>query len=286
MFVVGVSGRGSGWTVVALENGSFAGATSVSTFGQVLEVAEEAACVAVDLPLGLVDRGERDCDILLREFLGPSRSGVLVAAPRPALLAPTYAEANAECLRRAGFRMTKRLWSLKPKILEIEKTLRNREEAAVDVEPRSAAPSSTVKGREPRKRLDFVQRGRDLSEPSALRRFARVVVPDRRGSLPPTTGPRIIEVNPEACFRELAGEPIPTARKSYDGTMTRLASLSAAGIVMPSRLSIGKVDIEGVLDAAVAAWTSNRHARGLSRCFPKADRHRQQDGDRAVAIWV
>ncbi|MBM4374493.1 MAG: DUF429 domain-containing protein [Deltaproteobacteria bacterium] len=287
MFVVGVDGCRDGWVVVALEEGAFAGATQVATFSEVLALTSDAAAVAVDMPIGFVERGERTCDILVREFIGPRRASVFIAPPRKALLEPSYNDANAECLRRAGFGLTKQLWNLKPKILEVEHALSEHHD---NVKPgdSEAPPSSEVLSTRDvtaKNRGGYVQHGRLGEQPSALRRFARVVVPDRRSSLPPLLGPRVIEVHPEASFRQLAGDHLRASKKSYNGMMQRLELLSAAGIVLPKQLSIGRVAVDDVLDAAAAAWTANRHALGISRSMPGPELQ-ERDGERVIAIWV
>lgn len=51
--------------------------------------------IAVDIPIGLPDRGARDCDRLARQLLGPKRgSSVFPAPPRPCLGATTHREAS------------------------------------------------------------------------------------------------------------------------------------------------------------------------------------------------
>jgi predicted RNase H-like nuclease len=284
MFVVGVDGCRDGWVVVALEDGAFAGATQVASFSEVLAVTADASVVAVDMPIGFVERGERTCDILVREFIGPRRASVFIAPPRKALLERTYAEANAECLRRAGFGLTKQLWNLKPKIIEVEHALHEYEDAGRVATAAADDADAETKGAA-RKRGGYVQHGRKVDGPAALRRFARVVVPERRSSLPPLVGPRVIEVHPEASFRELAGAPLRATKKTYDGMMLRLELLASAGIELPKQLAIGRVAVDDVLDAAAAAWTANRHALGAARSLPGPE-VQERDGDRVIAIWV
>jgi predicted RNase H-like nuclease len=266
MFVVGVDGCRDGWVVVALENGAFAGATKVDSFDDVLAVSEGAHSIGVDMPVGLVERGERTCDRLVREYIGPRRASVFVAPPRKALQKPTFEEANAECRKRAGFGLSKQLWNIRPKILEVDSALR------------------AVSGA---RRDGYVHHGRDAADPARLRRFARIVVPDRESVAPSPQPPsqRVVEVHPEASFREMAGAPLGANKKSYDGLMMRLELLEKGGIFLPKKLSIGRVAVDDVLDAAAAAWTANRYAEGRAKSLPEPNAF-QHDGARIIAIWI
>lgn len=279
MFVLGVGGCCEGWVLVALESGAFAGASQVATFEEVLGAAEEADAVGVNLPLGLLEDGERACDLLVREFVGTRRGNVVAAPPRPALLEPTYEEANAECLRRAGFAMGEALWGLKAKILEAERALRM--QGAEDDE----APAGTRHPRRERARARFVQRGRGTGEPGALRRFARWIAPQPEPRRSELWRRRIFEVRPEASFRELAGSEFARIEKSSERSTRRRALLESAGIVLPRQPAIGRVSFDEVLDTAAGAWSAHRRATGRARRFPERD-DGQSDGDWPLAIWV
>ena len=80
--------------------------------------------VAVDAPIGLVERGARACDLAARAVLGPRRSSVFPAPLRPLLAAASYAEASR--LRRAieGKGLSRQTWAIVPKIVELDLLLR------------------------------------------------------------------------------------------------------------------------------------------------------------------
>lgn len=95
---------------------------------------------------------------------------------------------------------------------------------------------------------------------------------------------RIIEVHPEVSFHALAGERLRSGKKSWNGLRQRLSLLAAAGIELPDNLGMaGTVSPDDVADAAVAAWTGLRFARGVARPLP--DPPPRDVGGRAVAIW-
>jgi predicted RNase H-like nuclease len=96
---------------------------------------------------------------------------------------------------------------------------------------------------------------------------------------------RIREVHPECSFRAMAGEPL-TPKKHYRGVWQRLHLLQTAGIDLTElALSIPKGPAaDDVVDAAAAAWTADRIARGEARSLPSPP---ELDADgREVAIWV
>jgi predicted RNase H-like nuclease len=97
------------------------------------------------------------------------------------------------------------------------------------------------------------------------------------------TDPRVFEVHPEVSFRELAGKVLPS-KKTWEGQMRRRRLLEQAGIVLPDDLGPASVvPPDDVLDAAVAAWSALRIARGEALTLP-ADPP-IDSSERKVAIW-
>ena len=80
--------------------------------------------------------------------------------------------------------------------------------------------------------------------------------------------PRVREVHPEVSFAILAGEPLAFAKRTWNGQRVRLRLLAGAGIDLPDHLDAGLVGADDVLDAAVAAWSATRIARGEHVIFP------------------
>ncbi|GAU65461.1 hypothetical protein SSP35_01_08030 [Streptomyces sp. NBRC 110611] len=98
-------------------------------------------------------------------------------------------------------------------------------------------------------------------------------------------GDRLFEAHPEVSFRALAGgTPLLARKKSWAGQMARRSLLAAAGIVLPDDLGdAGSSPPDDVLDAAAAAWTAHRIARGRAHSLPDPPEH-DADG-RPIAIW-
>jgi predicted RNase H-like nuclease len=97
-------------------------------------------------------------------------------------------------------------------------------------------------------------------------------------------GGRVREVHPEVSFRALAGGPLAASKRTWNGLAERLALLAGAGLAPPldARTTL-RARSDDVLDAAVAAWTAGRIARGEARPLP--DPPDRDELGRAVAIW-
>jgi predicted RNase H-like nuclease len=119
------------------------------------------ALVAVDMPIGLVDRGSRRCDVEARRRLGPRRSSVFPAPVRAVLGCRDYPEALAAARAASGVGLSKQAWHLVPKIREVEVVARRLGPALVaEVHPElafvalagapMAAPKRTAAGRQAR----------------------------------------------------------------------------------------------------------------------------------------
>lgn len=95
---------------------------------------------------------------------------------------------------------------------------------------------------------------------------------------------RVVEVHPEVSFRAMAGRPLEYSKKSWNGAFLRRMLLAQHHIVLPKDLgTAGLAPVDDVLDAAAAAWTADRIARGEATSLPSPP-ERLEDGQQA-AIW-
>ncbi len=128
--VVGADGCRAGWVAVTQDPGT--GATDVSraaSFEELLALAEGAAVLAVDMPIGLprVSRpGGREADRQARRLLGRPRSSSVFSTPaRPALDAGSFEEAVR--LHTAGDpdapKLTIYAFHLLPKLREVDRAM-------------------------------------------------------------------------------------------------------------------------------------------------------------------
>jgi predicted RNase H-like nuclease len=92
---------------------------------------------------------------------------------------------------------------------------------------------------------------------------------------------RVFEVHPEVSFVALAGRHL-SPKRSWNGQMERRQLLAGAGLELPERLTAGAAPVDDVLDAAVAAWSAARKARGEAKTLPEDP---PIEAGRAVAIW-
>lgn len=101
-----------------------------------------------------------------------------------------------------------------------------------------------------------------------------------------TTPVPVWEVHPEVSFAHLLGRPARASKRVWDGMRERLTALEGAGIRLDDLGAAGaRAGTDDVLDAAAAAWSADRLARGAARCLPDPPEHDPATG-RAVAIWA
>jgi predicted RNase H-like nuclease len=119
---LGLDGFSKGWVAVDIDGD----AREISFHGDVasaLSVRFDRA--GIDIPIGLTDHGERACDRLARDRLRPHGSRVFSGARR--WLWQEFSDpdkANIEALRRGQTRVSRQLWHLGPKIVEVDAFLR------------------------------------------------------------------------------------------------------------------------------------------------------------------
>jgi predicted RNase H-like nuclease len=120
---IGLDGFRKGWVAVLLD-GDQAGIGFHSDIAEALSARFDRA--AIDIPIGMGDDGIRHCDLLARERLRPHASRVFTGARR--WLWEKFEdpdEANREALRRGQKRVSRQLWHLGPKILQVDAFVRS-----------------------------------------------------------------------------------------------------------------------------------------------------------------
>jgi predicted RNase H-like nuclease len=96
----------------------------------------------------------------------------------------------------------------------------------------------------------------------------------------PLLDDRVFEVHPEVSFCAMGGKPAPS-KKKWNGFWWRLRLLAGEGISLSEELENG-LGIDDVLDAAAAAWSGLRKAKGTAHSLPAPPEIIE---DRPVAIW-
>lgn len=100
------------------------------------------------------------------------------------------------------------------------------------------------------------------------------------------TSHRVIEVHPEVSFALIAGSPLLARKSTWAGAQQRMRLLEKAGIRVADDLgAVGsQAAVDDVLDAAVAAWSARRFARGEAESRP--DPPETFSDGLLSAIWV
>jgi predicted RNase H-like nuclease len=111
----------TGWIAIVLDHGAFAQAAVAPRFQDLLTTVPSASIVAVDIPIGLPERGWRSADFQARRFLGRRSSSVFATPPRAAVAASSYEEANRICRSLTGQGLSRQAWALAPKILDVDR---------------------------------------------------------------------------------------------------------------------------------------------------------------------
>ncbi|MEO3786822.1 DUF429 domain-containing protein [Actinocorallia sp. B10E7] len=226
--VLGVDACKKGWVGVSVsEDGRLTAyhAPEIDELVATVEQDGKVDVVAVDVPIGLADAGRRQADVLARKEAGPQWYSVAIVPVREALESENLTAAKEANLRLAGEGFTPQAFSLKTRILQVDRWVR---EAQVQV----------------------------------------------------------VEVHPEVSFAALAGEHLRSRKSSWSGSHERRELLARAGIMLPNELGDPglKANVGDMLDAAVAAWTARRVARGEARALP--DPPETFSDGLSCAIWI
>jgi predicted RNase H-like nuclease len=124
--ICGADGCKAGWVVI------FKDLDSGNISWHLCRTARELAygepipqIIALDIPIGLPDRGSRLCDCEARRLLGPGRASSVFPAPiRPVLAATSYDNACQIGLQVESKKLSRQAWAILPKIRDVDETLR------------------------------------------------------------------------------------------------------------------------------------------------------------------
>jgi predicted RNase H-like nuclease len=96
----------------------------------------------------------------------------------------------------------------------------------------------------------------------------------------------VFEVHPEVSFAILLGAPASAPKKTWAGMAQRRRALELAGLVLDEvdGQAARRAAVDDVLDAAVAAWSARRIARGQALKLP--DPPPVDPDGRPIAIWA
>ncbi len=122
MRAIGLDGYRRGWVAVLLDGDR----QEISFHSHVAQaLARPFNRAGIDIPIGMTDDGERDCDLLARAKLRPHTSRVFTGARRWLWLEYNDPDdANREARRREQKRVSRQLWHLGEKIMEVDAFVR------------------------------------------------------------------------------------------------------------------------------------------------------------------
>jgi predicted RNase H-like nuclease len=126
MRVTGIDACRRGWVAVTLEVTSPAGTRPRRPRVHAVQVHESLAGVlggnggvtGIDMPLGLLEAGWREADLVARGLLGARRSTVFAIPPRAVWAEPDYPAANRRCRELTGKGLSVQAWGLRAKLIE------------------------------------------------------------------------------------------------------------------------------------------------------------------------
>ena len=127
VWVAGVDGCPGGWFRIARETGSGEVRFDLLTeVPRLITAAPRPRVVALDMPIGLPDRGPRECDRLARGRLGPRRSSVFPVPARATLEASDREEADRISRACDGRGMPVQTWNLVPRMRAVDAAMADR----------------------------------------------------------------------------------------------------------------------------------------------------------------
>lgn len=124
MKTIGLDGCPSGWLGIELTDDK-AAYHVIETTDELKEIFDEFDKIFIDIPIGLESENYvRTCDELLRQELGSDYASSVFNPPiRPALHAPTYAEASMQSYSITEKKVSLQAWNITPKIREVDTLL-------------------------------------------------------------------------------------------------------------------------------------------------------------------
>ena len=120
--------------------------------------------VGIDMPIGLIDGPQRECDRQAREYLTTARSSVFPSPPRAALTCADYQSALAAARAATGRGISRQTFNIMAKVAELDRLIDPQQQGrVVEVHPectfrmlngeRSLPSKKTIEGRSVRRHL-------------------------------------------------------------------------------------------------------------------------------------
>lgn len=129
MKTAGIDGCKIGWILISFDEGE-ENYQAIETDEDLKKAFETYDRIFIDMPIGLEEEEyTRECDAQLRKKLGAEYSSSVFTPPiRPALHAPSYAEANMISYEYTEKKLSLQAWNITPKIRLLDQLLTANEE--------------------------------------------------------------------------------------------------------------------------------------------------------------
>jgi predicted RNase H-like nuclease len=222
---VGVDGCSSGWVAIALGPDGDVSAHHLPAIEQLGAAIPDAEAVGIDIPIGLPEAAApRAADLAARAMLGPRRSSVFTTPVRAALAAVDHAAATAVSVHLTGAGISRQVYALAAKILEVEAWLPSAPWGVWEVHPE-------------------VSFARMLGAPARASKKTWAGMTERRAALA-AAGIRLDHLPPDATGRAAVDDVLDAAAVAW--TARRLLEGTAESLPNPP-----EIDASG---RAVAIW--------------------------------
>lgn len=129
MKTAGIDGCKKGWLIVSFDDDT-PGYNVLENKAELEEAFKSHDRIFIDIPIGLEDEQYyRECDELMRKAVGKEYAPSVFNPPiRPALHAPSYAEANMISYEYTEKQLSLQAWNIVPKIQEVDDLLQKHKE--------------------------------------------------------------------------------------------------------------------------------------------------------------
>jgi predicted RNase H-like nuclease len=120
----GVDGCPAGWLLLRQDSD---GTISSAIHGSAADLFATSDCrlLMIDIPIGLAEKGPRQCDVEARRLLGPRRNSVFPTPVRAALAGTTYAEACELSRASCGKALSRQTFAILDRIRDVDAALRD-----------------------------------------------------------------------------------------------------------------------------------------------------------------
>lgn len=126
---VGLDWAKKGWFGVVLEDGAKPETEVFPTILSVWHKHDDAERIFIDIPIGLPEKGRRQCDIDASDMLEDRRSSVFWTPCRDAIYATTLEDAKEVNTEKTEYSISNQTWAIMPRIREVDEFLLEVEDA-------------------------------------------------------------------------------------------------------------------------------------------------------------